>query len=101
MPAIPSPTVCLEKKTFPQEELQGTKERLEKLETPVAPSRPLIKTECTFDNSKDLDPQTNFKEIPFSATELAKRKKDFSLSPKESETEYVRRVSLTGGDRIR
>ena len=42
----------------------------------------------------------NVKEIPFSATELAKLKKDFSRSPKESETEYVWRVSLTGGDQI-
>ncbi|XP_048793816.1 uncharacterized protein LOC125689990 [Lagopus muta] len=88
-------------KTFPQVELPGKKERLDKLETPIAPLRPLIKTEYTFDNSEDLDPQMNIKEIPFSATELAKLKKDFSRSPKESETEYVWRVSLTGGDQIR
>ncbi|XP_052529540.1 uncharacterized protein LOC128076184 [Tympanuchus pallidicinctus] len=90
-----------QEKTFPQEELQEIKERLDKLETPIAPLRPLIKTEYTFDNSEDLDPQMNVKEIPFSATELAKLKKDFSRSPKESETEYVWRVSLTGGDQIR
>jgi len=42
----------------------------------------------------------NVKEIPFSATELAKLERDFSCSPKESETEYVWRVSLTGGDQI-
>ena len=77
------------------------KERLGKLEIPTAPLRPSIKTEYTFDNSEDLDPQMNVKEIPFSATELAKLKKDFSRSPKESETEYVWRVSLTGGDQIR
>ena len=42
----------------------------------------------------------NVKEIPFSATELAKLERDFSCSPKESETEYVWRVSFTGGDQI-
>ncbi|XP_042665587.1 uncharacterized protein LOC122155633 [Centrocercus urophasianus] len=87
-------------KTFPLVELPGMKERLDKLETPIAPLRPLIKTEYIFDNSEDLDPQMNVKEIPFSATELAKLKKDFSRSPKESETEYVWRVSPTGGDQI-
>lgn len=75
------------------------KERLDKLETPIAPLRPLIKTEYTFDNSEDdLDPQMNVREIPFSATELAKLKGDFSCSPRKSETEYVWRVSLTDGD---
>ena len=76
------------------------KERLDKLETPIAPLRPLIKTEYTFDNSEDLHPQLNVKEIPFSATELAKLKRDFSHSPKESETEYVWMVTLTGRDQI-
>ena len=85
-------------KDYPQGELQGAKERLDKLEASPAHTRPLIKT--TFDNSLDLDPQMNIKEIPFSATELAKLKKDFSRSPKESETEYVWRVSLTGGGQI-
>lgn len=64
----------------------------------------MIKTEYTFDNSEDLHPQLNVKEIPFSATELAKLKRDFSRSPKESETEYVWMVgwtvSLTGRDQI-
>ncbi|XP_040434380.1 uncharacterized protein LOC121080427, partial [Falco naumanni] len=40
------------------------------------------------------------KEVPYSATELAKLKKDFGRTPKESETEYVWRVSLSGGDQI-
>jgi len=42
----------------------------------------------------------NVKENPFSATELVKLKGDLSRSPKESETEYVWRLSLTGGDQI-
>jgi len=81
-----------QEKTYPQEELQGVKERLDKLETPIAPLRPLIKTEYTFDNSEDLDPYMDVKEMPFLATELAKLKRDFSCSPKGSETEYIWRV---------
>ncbi|XP_052520677.1 uncharacterized protein LOC128071716 [Tympanuchus pallidicinctus] len=90
-----------QEKIYPLEGLKEMKARLDKLEASPAQMRPLIKTEYTFDNSEDLDPQMNVKEIPFSATELAKLKKDFSRSPKESETEYVWRVSLTGGDQIR
>ncbi|XP_052546075.1 uncharacterized protein LOC128084228 [Tympanuchus pallidicinctus] len=89
-----------QEKIYPLEGLKEMKARLDKLEASPAQMRPLIKTEYTFDNSEDLDPQMNVKEIPFSATELAKLKKDFSRSPKESETEYVWRVSLTGGDQI-
>ncbi|XP_015735124.2 LOW QUALITY PROTEIN: uncharacterized protein LOC107322042 [Coturnix japonica] len=89
-----------QEKVYPLEGLKEIKSRLNKLEDSPAQLRPLIKTEYTFDNSEDLDPQMNVKEIPFSATELAKLRKDFSRSPKESETEYVWRVSLTGGDQI-
>ena len=32
-----------QEKTYPQKELQGMKERLDKLETPIAPLHPLIK----------------------------------------------------------
>ncbi|XP_072216495.1 uncharacterized protein [Excalfactoria chinensis] len=89
-----------QEKTFPRKELQGMREGLDKLEDSPTQLRPLIKTEYAFDNGEDLDPKMNVKEIPFSVTELAKLKKDFSRSPKESETEYVWRVSLTGGDQI-
>ncbi|XP_072184206.1 uncharacterized protein [Excalfactoria chinensis] len=89
-----------QEKVYPFEGLKEMKERLDKLGASPAQMRPLIKTEYTFDNSEDLDPQMNVKETPFSATELAKLKKEFSRSPKESETEYVWRVSLTGGDQI-
>ena len=41
-------------KTFPQVELPGMKERRDKLEIPIAPLRPLMKTEYIFDNSEDL-----------------------------------------------
>ncbi|XP_068265467.1 uncharacterized protein [Nyctibius grandis] len=40
------------------------------------------------------------KEVPYTATELAKLKNEYSRNPTESETEYVWRVSLTGGDQI-
>ena len=43
-------------KNYPQEELQGIKERLDKLETPIAPLHPLIKIECTFDSGEDQGP---------------------------------------------
>ncbi|XP_065592066.1 uncharacterized protein LOC136048350 [Cyrtonyx montezumae] len=89
-----------QEKTYPREELQGIMASVDKLEASPAQLRPLIKTEYSYDNSEDLDPQMNVKEIPFSTTELAKLKRDFGRSPKESETEYVWRVSLTGGDQI-
>ncbi|XP_068034230.1 uncharacterized protein, partial [Anomalospiza imberbis] len=63
--------------------------------------RPLIKTEYNFINEEDFDPHITTKEIPYTATELAKLKKEYSRLPQESETEYVFRVSLTGGDQIK
>ncbi|XP_023773864.1 uncharacterized protein LOC111922541, partial [Cyanistes caeruleus] len=63
--------------------------------------RPLIKTEYNYINDEDLDPHVTTKEIPYTATELAKLKKEYEHLPHESETEYVFRVSLTGGDQIR
>ncbi|XP_065586477.1 uncharacterized protein LOC136054465 [Cyrtonyx montezumae] len=95
-----SDTSTPQEKTYPREELQGIKANIDKLEAPPAQLRPLIKTEYSYDNGEHLDPQMNIKEIPFSTTELAKLKRDFGRSPKESETEYVWRVSLTGGDQI-
>ncbi|KFW78775.1 hypothetical protein N305_04934, partial [Manacus vitellinus] len=61
---------------------------------------PLIKTEYTYEGLDDDTPQITTKEIPYTATELAKLKKEYSRTPRESETEYVWRVSLTGGDQI-
>lgn len=43
---------------------------------------------------------TTTKEVPFIATDLAKRKKEFGRNPRESEAEYIWRVSLSGGDQI-
>ncbi|XP_074402779.1 uncharacterized protein LOC141730041 [Zonotrichia albicollis] len=62
---------------------------------------PFIKTEYNYINDEDMDPHITTKQTPFSATELAKLKKEFGRLPHESETEYVFRVSLTGGDQIK
>ncbi|XP_075000612.1 uncharacterized protein LOC142079764 [Calonectris borealis] len=59
---------------YPFDDLQAARERVKKLDPPLL--RPLVKTE------------------------LAKLKKDFGRTPRESETEYVWRVSLSGGDQI-
>ncbi|XP_077638654.1 uncharacterized protein LOC144246093 [Lonchura striata] len=63
--------------------------------------RPLIKTEYNYLSDDDLDPHITTKHIPYTATELAKLKKEYGRLPYESETEYVFRVSLTGGDQIK
>lgn len=39
-------------------------------------------------------------EVPYTTTKLAKLKKEYSCNAKESETECVCRVSLTGGDQM-
>ncbi|XP_066062076.1 uncharacterized protein, partial [Chamaea fasciata] len=62
---------------------------------------PLIKTEYNYINEEDHDPHITTKEIPYTATELGKLKKEYSRLPSESETEYVFRVFLTGGDQIK
>ncbi|MCQ4187661.1 hypothetical protein FK515_29250, partial [Klebsiella pneumoniae] len=62
--------------------------------------RPLVKTEFFYLNDEDSNPQITTKESPYTATELAKLKREYGHLAKESETEYVWRVSLTGGDQI-
>ncbi|XP_075302410.1 LOW QUALITY PROTEIN: uncharacterized protein LOC142365467 [Opisthocomus hoazin] len=61
---------------------------------------PLVKTEYVYEDDGDNCPQVITKEIPFAATKLAKLRKDFARTARESETEYVWRVSLSGGDGI-
>ncbi|XP_068856755.1 uncharacterized protein [Aphelocoma coerulescens] len=62
--------------------------------------RPLIKTEYNYINDEDFEPHITTKQIPYTAVELARLKKEYGRLPHESETEYVFRVSLTGGDQI-
>lgn len=75
-------------------------EEIKKLYRESPRVRPLIKTEYAYVNEDDTDPQITTKETPYSATELAKIKKDYGCLPRESGTEYVWRISLTGGDQI-
>ncbi|GAB0207655.1 cAMP-dependent protein kinase inhibitor alpha [Grus japonensis] len=68
---------------------------------PTPKLRPLIKTEVVYDDSKDAEPTITNKEIPYNITELAKLQEKYSRQAKETETQYVWSVSLTGRDRIR
>ena len=61
--------------------------------------RPLIKTE-TVDGGQGGAQQVTTRIIPYSPTDLGKIQEKYSRGPRETETEYVWRVSLTGGDRI-
>ncbi|GAB0209887.1 hypothetical protein GRJ2_003454400 [Grus japonensis] len=83
---------------YPFNDLQAAKEKVEKLE-PLS-LRPLVKTEYIYDDEQDQSRQVTTKEVPYTAVELMKLKKEFGQTPKESETEYVWRVSLSGGNRI-
>jgi len=58
---------------------------------------PLVKIEYIYEDDGDNRPQIITKEIPFAATELAKLRKDFERTARESETEYVWRVLLSEG----
>jgi len=80
---------------YPQGDLKGAKE------TAGSPPYmyPLVKTEFVYEDDGDNRPQVITKEIAFVATELAKLRKDFARTTRESETEYVWRVSLSGGGR--
>ncbi|XP_071585765.1 LOW QUALITY PROTEIN: uncharacterized protein [Heliangelus exortis] len=87
--------------TYPLEELKELKQRINKLEL-SQPSRlpPLVKTEYTYENDEDNHPCVLTKEIPFSTLELDKLQREFGRTLKESETEYVWCMSLSGGDEI-
>ncbi|KAK4832806.1 hypothetical protein QYF61_025674 [Mycteria americana] len=60
-----------------------------------------LERECGHCGGTDITPEIITKEIPYSATELAKLQEKYSRVPRETETEYVWRVSLTGEDRIK
>ncbi|KAM6091881.1 uncharacterized protein LJ206_005158 isoform 1-T2 [Theristicus caerulescens] len=61
--------------------------------------RPLIKTETTEGQGGEA-PQVTTRTVPYSATELTKIQEKYTRRAQESETEYVWRVSLSGGDRV-
>lgn len=81
---------------YPQGDLQRAKEAVEN----PPHMYPLVKTEYLYESDSNNRPQIVTKETPFTVTELAKLRKDFSRTPRESETEYVWKVSLSGGDEI-
>uniref|UniRef100_A0A8B9NYL3 Uncharacterized protein n=1 Tax=Apteryx owenii TaxID=8824 RepID=A0A8B9NYL3_APTOW len=56
------------------------------------------KTEIADEGDDNI--HTTVQSIPWSPAELTKLQEKYSRRPEESETEYVWRVSLTGGDRI-
>ncbi|XP_074388110.1 uncharacterized protein LOC141726918 [Zonotrichia albicollis] len=98
------------KKIYPYKEIEAAKQNYSYKESETVKNcgenccphlRPFIKTEYSYINDEDMDPHITTKQTPFSATELAKLKKEFGRLPHESETEYVFRVSLTGGDQIK
>ncbi|RMC03594.1 hypothetical protein DUI87_19769 [Hirundo rustica rustica] len=86
------------KQIYPHKELEAVKNCGEMC---CPHLRPLVKTEYNYINDEDFEPHITTKHIPYSATELAKLKKEYSHLPQESETEYIFQVSLTGGDQIK
>ena len=61
--------------------------------------RPLIRTE-THTDGRGRNPRTATHSTPYSGLELGDLQTRFSGKPGETETEYLWRVSLTGGGRI-
>ncbi|KAK4806487.1 hypothetical protein QYF61_013980 [Mycteria americana] len=84
---------------YPWEEMERAKSQHDERTAPQL--RPLIKTEFQYEGGTDTVPEIITKEIPYITTELAKSQDRYSRLPRETETEYVWRVSLTGGDRIK
>ncbi|XP_064512722.1 uncharacterized protein LOC135415096 [Pseudopipra pipra] len=83
------------KSLYPSGELEELKQSYP--EEGVIHMRPLIKTETT---GQGADRQTTTQTTPYTGEALAKIQEKYSRKASESETEYVWRVSLTGGDRI-
>ncbi|XP_064512561.1 uncharacterized protein LOC135415011 [Pseudopipra pipra] len=83
------------KSLYPSGELEELKQSYP--EEGVIHMRPLIKTETT---GQGTDRQTTTRITPYTGEALAKIQEKYSRKASESETEYVWRVSLTGGDRI-
>lgn len=71
---------------YPQKELALVKNCGENCCTHM---RPLIKTEYNCINVEDFELHITTKQIPYTATELAKLKKEYRWLPHESEMEYV------------
>ncbi|XP_039238707.1 uncharacterized protein LOC120323540 [Pipra filicauda] len=87
--------VDVNKSLYPSGELEELKQSYP--EDEAIHMRPLIKTETT---GQGADRQTTTRITPYTGEALAKIQEKYSRKASESETEYVWRVSLTGGDRI-
>ncbi|XP_068251410.1 uncharacterized protein [Nyctibius grandis] len=85
---------------YPNGELEEARRPYDLPQGPLQPLRLLVKVEYAYEHSEDNNPRMVTKEVLCTATELAQLKKEYSRNPKDSETEYVWRVSLTGGDHI-
>ncbi|XP_051644256.1 uncharacterized protein LOC127471415 [Manacus candei] len=83
------------KSLYPSGELEELKQSYP--EDGVIHMRPLIKTETT---GLGADRQTTTRTTPYTGEALARIQEKYSRKASESETEYVWRVSLSGGDRI-
>ncbi|XP_054677814.1 uncharacterized protein LOC129204954 [Grus americana] len=98
--ALAEEEVLLEEKgirqVYPWGDIKGVKEAVK------SPPHmcPQVKMEYVYEDNSDNRPQVITKEIPFMVTELAKLRKDFARTVRESETEYVWRVSLSGADGV-
>lgn len=88
------------KHAHPTKEVEEVKVQYDSLQEPPQSLRPLVKVEYTYEHDEDHTPKMLTKEIPYTATVLAKLKKEYSRNSKESETEYAWRVSLTARDQI-
>ncbi|KAM9591483.1 uncharacterized protein ACIBXB_006280 [Morphnus guianensis] len=87
-----------ESKSYPFEDLGQVRE-IHSLGTGEAMMRPLIKTE-TLGGGQGGAQQVTTRIVPYSPTDLAKIQEKCSRGPRETEPEYVWRVSLTGGYHI-
>ncbi|XP_055654992.1 uncharacterized protein LOC129784051 [Falco peregrinus] len=67
---------------------------------PIYPQKLLKEVRKCFVENPQVRPLIKTGFIAYTITELAKLKREYGRLPKESETEYVWRVSLTGGDQI-
>ncbi|XP_052631320.1 uncharacterized protein LOC128136180 [Harpia harpyja] len=88
-----------QKSLYPNQELECTRKVFYPEDEGIA-MRPLIKTETIDNGQNGRAPHVTIKTVPYSATELSKIQEKYIRLAKETETEYVWRVSLTGGDRI-
>ena len=69
------------------------------MEVPNCALQPLVKAELKHEGGEDEYPRITSKKVPCSASELAKLKKEFSQTHKESDTEYVWGSVTIGGIR--